>query len=821
MQKRVKTGNFSCAIFSKNRRGLSTVVTTLILIVISLVAVGAVWIVVSNLLKGQSNQVALDRITFDAEITGLALNNATNSASITVQRNVGAGDIKGMKFYFYNSTDAEIKTEYFTLTELASKKFLFNLDMSFLDLSKVSIVPIFNSKDGKDNLGNVADTYDVKKGARFESQNQTCSPTVYTYSCSGKVNFRLDDCGNWQNITCTTNQICVANATRCVANTTCIPSNYTYSCLGNKSIRLDNCGSTQNITCTSTQICIANATRCRTNTTTCIPTTCSAQGYVCGTWANGTCAGTLNCGTCSGGQTCNATGRCVTYTPTNNKQVGMNLAEINYWETQIMFVNVMKYSSEWFTPNQNYEWDTGQRNLVPADSDGYPLQIPYTVGSNQLYFSTLILRNGGYYPSGNYVVLYDGTGTLEFGWDASVVSSSAGRIVISVTPNEGILMTIRSSSSSDHIRNIRVIMPGFENTYATQIFYPPFLAGLQNFSAIRYMNTMKMNPSGGINYLTSWSNRTTLTTYTQTKDTGFAPEYVYLLSNRLNEDAWINIPARADDNYIRQLARMMNNNLNSNLKVYVEYANEIWNGGYDAFDWCGAMGKAMGIVPYDGTSDLGSEYNFDFAHVMLYQAKRSVDVFRIFEEEFSDDSRLVKVLASQGANYGVATGVIGYFEDSRVNPTNIQADALAIAPYLGNYVNSGTVSQALDSAFDWFNNNPWDPGQGVIQWMIANRQIAEEHDMTLLAYEGGQGLIPGSSSMSNIVQQANDDPRMGQLYTQYLNAWVQYAGDGVNMLYNYVTDCSEYGCWGALKYQNQPYSQSVKYTAIKNYLDSN
>ncbi len=44
---------------------------------------------------------------------------------------------------------------------------------------------------------------------------------------------------------------------------------------------------------------------------TCTPSTnCSALGYVCGTWGNGTCLGTLNCGTCSGGLTCNATGGC-------------------------------------------------------------------------------------------------------------------------------------------------------------------------------------------------------------------------------------------------------------------------------------------------------------------------------------------------------------------------------------------------------------------------------------------------------------------------------------------------------------------------------
>jgi len=36
-----------------NKRGLSTIVVTLIIILISLVAVGIVWVVVNNLIKGE------------------------------------------------------------------------------------------------------------------------------------------------------------------------------------------------------------------------------------------------------------------------------------------------------------------------------------------------------------------------------------------------------------------------------------------------------------------------------------------------------------------------------------------------------------------------------------------------------------------------------------------------------------------------------------------------------------------------------------------------------------------------------------------------
>jgi hypothetical protein len=285
------------------KRGLSTVVTTLILIVISLVAIGAVWVVVNNLLKGQSDQIALDRITFDAEITQVALYNSSNNLSVSVQRNVGEANLKGIKYYFYNQTSAEVITEYFTLGELGQKTFSFNLAMDLSSLEKISIVPIFNSKDGKDAMGNVADSYNVKQGVHINTENnQTCTPAIYTYSCSGKINFRLDDCGVYQNITCSSSEICVANSTRCMV--ACTPLTYTYSCSGNKSIRLDNCGATQNVTCTTGQTCFANSTRCGVGT-------CAPTNYTY------TCSGNKsirqdNCGTYYQNVTCNATQICLT-----------------------------------------------------------------------------------------------------------------------------------------------------------------------------------------------------------------------------------------------------------------------------------------------------------------------------------------------------------------------------------------------------------------------------------------------------------------------------------------------------------------------------
>jgi hypothetical protein len=712
----------------RGKKGLSTIVVTLIMIVLALVAVGVVWLVVNNLIKGQSEQVGTDKITFDALIENVVLTNSTNNVSLTVQRNVGAGNMKGMKFYFYNSTGVEVRTEYVIINELVSRKFSFNLNMPLSNLMKISIVPIFNTKEGKDELGNVADTYDVKQGIHIEvPQNQTCTPT-----------------------------------------------------------------------------------------------NCSALGYNCGNWSNG-CNATLNCGSCSTGYNCNS-GICTVVSNNSNNnskgKIGINVGGVDYYSSELMFVDVMKYGGSWVTSSIRGEFNSGLSDYVPSDENGYPLRIPYQYNSTETVTSmgTLTLReiSGNHYPAGDYTVLYDGEGELSFDFASSVISSQPGRMIIRVlnTTGDGVFMRIIRSNESNHIRNIRIIMPGFENNYASQIFYPTFLTRLQNFSTLRFMDTMKTNN----NPLTTWENRTTLTYYTQSKDVGIAPEYIIMISNRLHENAWINIPAKADDNYIRNLARMFNSQLDPNLKVYLEYSNELWNGGFSQAEYAGQKGCDLNIIPCSGA--------YTFGHVVIYQAKRSADIFRIFEEEFDDDSRLVKVLATQVVNYGVSEGLVKYFNNISVNPYRVKADALAGALYFAGtansigeegLINTITVSEILDRV---------DAGVDEILTHISwNKDFTDANNISFIQYEAGQHLVPGDAYQDNVVlidklTAANRDPRMGQLYKKYLDGWFNQNPNGLIMMYSYVSPPGRYGFWGALEYQDQPISEAPKYKAIMEYIEN-
>jgi hypothetical protein len=39
---------------------------------------------------------------------------------------------------------------------------------------------------------------------------------------------------------------------------------------------------------------------------------------------------------------------------------------------------------------------------------------------------------------------------------------------------------------------------------------------------------------------------------------------------------WINIPAMANDDYVLNAAKLIKDNLDESVNVYVEYSNELW-----------------------------------------------------------------------------------------------------------------------------------------------------------------------------------------------------------------------------------------------------
>ena len=168
----------------------------------------------------------------------------------------------------------------------------------------------------------------------------------------------------------------------------------------------------------------------------------------------------------------------------------------------------------------------------------------------------------------------------------------------------------------------------------------------------------------------------------------------------------------------------------------------------------------------------------------LFYSQRAVQIFQIFQNVFGGTNRLVRVIACQAA------ADPSYWTDVPCPlrlPTPWQhADALAIAPYLtfspspggspldSNVVTNWPVSQVLD----YVQTNCLPQSLG---WVTGQKAVADKYGLSLICYEAGQGLVGvgaavGNNALTTLLENANRDPGMGAIYTNYLNAWIAAGG---------------------------------------------
>ena len=501
------------------------------------------------------------------------------------------------------------------------------------------------------------------------------------------------------------------------------------------------------------------------------------------------------------------------------QELGMNIGALAYYYTHWVFVDLMKQGSEWITQNitPGGPFNTGMIEEIPVDENGYPLEIPF-IASNGIPQKVTILTGNTSYPSGDYLLLFDGEGEIKiYGKNLKTQKEGPGRYKITRNDGDRNNVAIVKSVKGNHIRNIRIIMPGFEDNYEEQIFHPLFLERLQPFTVLRFMDLMSTNN----NKLVTWEERTRPSSYTQARSGyGIAPEYIPQLANKTQADIWINIPHQADDNYIRELAKLLKQELDPNKKIYVEYSNEIWNPQFEQTKWLYEAGceNPDTFLPDRGNNNQvipGCNY---YLSSVNFHVKKLARIAEIFDEVFQDsfDDRIIIVAASQAVNTYLSEQLLQRFSNTTLNPKGYKPSALAVAPYFG--VKAGvkiepniTVDELLNLAQEHIETR-------FLKHALGQKQIADKYNVALIAYEGGQHFVPRPGKRKTPLTQtmiaANRDPRMGDLYREYLKSWFDAVGAGLFVHHSYVYPPGQFGSWGVLEYQDQPISEAPKYQAL-------
>ena len=151
--------------------------------------------------------------------------------------------------------------------------------------------------------------------------------------------------------------------------------------------------------------------------------------------------------------------------------LGINLRELRYWNSELVTVDFFKRASNgegglWLTQCAGpCEWNTKEQ--LDVDSAGWPRSLPTSGASPKYrYVTTLLTLKSSTFPAGLWTVLYDGEGSLNYGFDAkrNAAASSPGRDAFDVaTPKDGISLSITATDpngTGNYLRNIRVIPPG-------------------------------------------------------------------------------------------------------------------------------------------------------------------------------------------------------------------------------------------------------------------------------------------------------------------------------------------------------------------------
>src|SRR3990172_4693695 len=144
----------------KEKRGLSAVVTNLLIILLSLVAIGVVWVVVSNLINQGAEGISLDEFSYDLDIDAAYVQNG--GVDVVVGRNAGGGNLSGVAFIFHNGTDSVVIKRLGFFQELDTRTFTFTSSelSEITNLNLVSVAPIYQS-GGSSQTGNILDTREI------------------------------------------------------------------------------------------------------------------------------------------------------------------------------------------------------------------------------------------------------------------------------------------------------------------------------------------------------------------------------------------------------------------------------------------------------------------------------------------------------------------------------------------------------------------------------------------------------------------------------------------------------------------------------------
>lgn len=506
--------------------------------------------------------------------------------------------------------------------------------------------------------------------------------------------------------------------------------------------------------------------------------------------------------------------------------VGTNLSGVRDYSTELAFIDIFKTSRSWISCSvSSGEWSDDRS--VDVDEHGWVRSLKPDQCAR-----ALALWGVTHYPAGKYIVLYDGEGEIEYHGAASnrLVSgeSRPGRHIVALDPKRsknGLALVLTRTNPANPIRNIRVLMPGgvctedfsrwcndehpcetgacepFERNYETVIFNPEFIRRIRRYSVIRFMKWMEDAKTP----VRKWADRPQLEDARWTTH-GVPLEIIIELANRIKAEPWLNMPHRADDDYVRRSAQQVHELLDKKSRAWVEFSNEVWNGEF-------RQNRDVAQCK----SGRGEDGAYAASH--LCYAERSIEIFRIWRTAFAkEQSRVVRVLGGQIGSLWASERIMKHRDAYK------HADVFAVAPYFGVIATPENADEVRAmSAAEVLAQTRERSLPETLNLVKKQATLARKYGLPLVAYEGGTdfralGGLERDEELNALFDAASRDPGVGALYVDALNGWRDAGGQ----LFIHYVNCISYsksGRWGLLEYISQPREEAPKFDAMERFID--
>lgn len=281
---------------------------------------------------------------------------------------------------------------------------------------------------------------------------------------------------------------------------------------------------------------------------------------------------------------------------------------------------------------------------------------------------------------------------------------------------------------------IRIYETGKASQLDTYLMDPDWIAFFSRFGVLRMMDCMATNNSEAVDYanlpatsFALWSGAS----IANGRKVGWPAAALAEIANRTGKPIWINIPHQFTDAAVTSLLTALRDAITyagNEVRLYIEYSNEVWNGSFAQNAYSISQGGAAGWT--SGNS---------FVKGRQWTGYRAAQIMEIARTVFSTDSgaKWSGVLATQHVSTAVTTSML-----------------TGVAQHISSDAGAASVQTKLfsDIAHAWYfaptvSSDSTEPGLTLNSWLAQGQAYfnAQLYSITKL----GAGTTSGYGSLDD------------------------------------------------------------------------